>query len=149
MAQVGPYKLDGLRNRLIDGEREIALSPLAARLLEILAREPGAIVDRQAIIDEIWRGDFLIGDPALHRVISEVRRATGDDPKAPLLIQTVHRRGYRLVVHEVGDREVDRMPPPGSRRIGWMMIGAAALMILAFVLAKLIIDDLMALGWRG
>jgi DNA-binding winged helix-turn-helix (wHTH) protein len=93
----GQFALDSRRHVLCGPGGEAQLSPLASRLLEVLARQPGGIVDRGVIIEELWRGDWLVGDPALNRVVSELRRAVGDDPRSPTLIQTVPRRGYRLV----------------------------------------------------
>src|SRR5262245_7723796 len=90
--RMGRYTLNPWRNLLTVGEREIALSPLAARLIEVLARKPGEVIERRALVDELWRGDWLTGDPALNRVVSEIRKAVDDDPKAPSLIQTVPRR---------------------------------------------------------
>ena len=101
--QFGHYDLDPLRHVLRSPQGEVQLSPLAGRLLLVLARQPGAIVERSVIIEQLWRGDWLVGDPALNRLVSELRRAVGDDPRNPTLIQTVPRLGYRLaLVAEVG-----------------------------------------------
>lgn len=105
-APLGGFKLDSTHNTLLSGDREIQLSPLAARLLEILAGRPGETVARAELIEALWRGDWLVGDPALSRVISEIRTAIGDDPKRATLIQTVPRQGYRLVA---------TMPPAGAK----------------------------------
>jgi DNA-binding winged helix-turn-helix (wHTH) protein len=158
--EIGPYILDVYGNRLMDSGREISLSPLATRFLEMLAREPGAVVDRHRIIDEIWKGDYLTGDPALHRLVSEIRRAVGDNPRNPELIQTVHRRGYRLVTREapdshdlsgfrLGDLPHEHEPrAPAASRMGWAKWAAATAIILLLVLAfKLISDEVMALSW--
>lgn len=92
------FALDLVNNTLgLDG-REIVLSPLAAQLLNLLSQRPGEVVERAELIDKLWRGDWLTGDPALSRVVSEIRSAVGDQPKRPVLIQTVPRRGYKLVL---------------------------------------------------
>lgn len=91
------YVLDTLSHMLSVNGRPVQLSPLASRLLQLLALKPGEVVERGEIIAALWKGDYLIGDPALSRLVSELRAATGDDPKQPGLIQTVPRRGYRLV----------------------------------------------------
>jgi DNA-binding winged helix-turn-helix (wHTH) protein len=112
----GQFELNSRRHVLRGPGGEAQLSPLASRLLEVLARQPGGIVDRGTIIEELWRGDWLVGDPALNRVVSELRRAVGDDPRSPTLIQTVPRRGYRLVAHAEG-----ATPGPAPRGLfpGW------------------------------
>jgi DNA-binding winged helix-turn-helix (wHTH) protein len=95
---IGPYRLDRLGHCLTTEYGVVKLSPLASDFLAILAERPGEVVDRNSFIDALWRGDYLVGDPALNRLVSEVRSAIGDDPRRPRLIQTVPRRGYRLAV---------------------------------------------------
>lgn len=94
---VGRFRLSLHDHVLMGEEHPIQLSPLASQLLQILAREPGQLVERGQLVDELWRGDWLVGDPALTRVVSEIRSAIDDNPKNPTLIQTIPRRGYRLV----------------------------------------------------
>ncbi len=95
--RIGRYQLDPLRHTLAGADRVVQLSPIASRFLQVLARQPGAVVERAVLIEELWRGDYLVGEPALNRVVSETRRAVGDSARNPAVIQTVHRRGYRLV----------------------------------------------------
>lgn len=96
--QIGSYTMDSRRHVLSNGHGEVQLSPLAIRFLGLLSEQPDTVVERARIIDALWRGDWLVGDPALNRLVSEIRRAVGDDPRNPKLIQTVPRRGYQLVV---------------------------------------------------
>lgn len=142
--RIGQYELDSRRNILRSPAGEVQLSPLAARLLDVLGRTPGEIVERGTIIDELWRGDWLVGDPALNRVVSELRRTVGDDPRDPTLIQTVPRRGYRLVPpaddrpegvapmlsvrEEPLWRQIWRM---GNQTIAILFLGLAAVLVLA------------------
>lgn len=141
------FRLDPIRNQLVLEGRVIPLSPLATRLLELLAREPGAVVKRNAIIDELWQGNYLVGEAALNRLVSEVRHAAGDDARDPRLIQTLPRRGYRLV--QIGSAFEGRAPNSGAtspvtRR--FILLGAiAAIFILALlILVLIILENLIA-----
>ncbi len=109
----GDYSLDTLRHVLTDPSgREAQLSPLASQLLQELAKRPGQTFARSELVQALWRGDWLVGDPALNRVVSEIRKVAGDNKKAPSLIQTVPRRGYRLVAEHAqavdGNNQLDR-----------------------------------------
>ena len=139
------FKLDMLSNTLeLDG-RAITLSPLAAQLLNLLSQRPGEVVERAVLIDKLWRGDWLIGDPALSRVVSEIRSAVGEQAKRPTLIQTVPRRGYRLVLSAPGERTARAAPSAAGVRLwpeAWRMAnstlaivfcGLAALTALAIL----------------
>ena len=145
---VGGFQLDLLTHRLASGEKTVQLSPLASRFLQALAARPGAVVDRAALIDAMWRGDYLTGDPALNRVVSETRRAVGDDPRNPTLIQTIHRHGYRLVGGD-GDEAADpawRLPVPN--RTPWVKGGLwLTALIVLLVGAKVWLDALTGVLW--
>jgi len=53
-------------------------------------------VSKQELLDAIWPGVF-VADGALKVCIREIRRALGDDARTPRIIETAHRRGYRLM----------------------------------------------------
>lgn len=144
LIQLGSYALDPLRHVLLCGAREVQLTPLASRLLQELAKRPGEMVERATLIDLLWRGDFLVGDPALSRLVSEIRRAAGDDARQPSLIQTVPRQGYRLVttLQQVAAPPVAAPSWPeawrlANRSIAILLVGLT-LLILAAVLARLL-----------
>jgi DNA-binding response OmpR family regulator len=59
---VGSFDLDVLTHRLTADDRSIQLSPLASRFLEVLALSDGSIVDRNSLIQQLWRGDYLVGN---------------------------------------------------------------------------------------
>ncbi len=61
------------------------------------------VVSRQQIIDEVWNGGFIC-DNTLTHAIAELRRAFSDNAAAPEYIETIHRRGYRLL-KQVTDTE--------------------------------------------
>ncbi len=95
--RVGRFELDEISNRLVGPEGPVSVSPLAARFLTFMARREGETVTREALIEALWRGNALVGDDALNRLVSEVRKAVGDSPRDPAVLQTVPRVGYRLV----------------------------------------------------
>jgi DNA-binding winged helix-turn-helix (wHTH) protein len=66
-------------------------------VLLCLARYSGNLVTRQDLIDTVWASQF-ISDNTLTHAIAELRSALGDDAKSPFYIETIHRRGYRLLV---------------------------------------------------
>src|SRR5262249_42106018 len=55
------------------------------------------VVTKQELVARAWDGR-AVGDDALTSCVQELRRALGDDPRQPRLIETRHRRGYRLIV---------------------------------------------------
>jgi TolB-like protein/Tfp pilus assembly protein PilF len=64
-------------------------------VLVFLAARAGELVERDTLLEQIWRR--ITSEEVLTRCISELRRALGDDRGTPQYIQTVPKRGYRLV----------------------------------------------------
>lgn len=138
----GVYTLDPVRHALTWPSGSAQLSPLASRLLQVLAERPGEVVERAALIEDLWRGDYLVGDPALNRVVSELRRAVGEDKRAPTLLQTVPRRGYRLVA------AADESPPEGGARRNWPEAWRLANVTLAILLGSFVVVFALAIVSR-
>lgn len=65
-------------------------------LLRYLATRPGEVVTKEELTREVWGGKF-IGDAALVSAVAALRRAFDDRPREPRVLQTVPKRGYRLI----------------------------------------------------
>ncbi|MFB9068017.1 tetratricopeptide repeat protein [Pseudofulvimonas gallinarii] len=79
-----------------DGE-SVALRRRAFDLLRVLLEQAPALVGRDQILDQVWGHDALTPN-VLPQTISEIRHALGDSAQSPRLIETLHRRGYRILV---------------------------------------------------
>ena len=65
-------------------------------LLVYLAKRCPAVVPKADIFREVWAGTF-VSDDALTRCIGELRRAFGEAGQQPGILETVPKRGYRIV----------------------------------------------------
>src|SRR6187402_1124684 len=88
------FRLDLDRYRLERAGGVLALEPKALDLLSLLVSRPGHLFGKQEIFDTLWP-DTAVTDSALTRVIAQLRRVLGDDPRDPRFIETVPTRGYR------------------------------------------------------
>lgn len=61
-----------------------------------LSQRPGEPLAKETLLREVWPDTFVTED-VLKRSISELRRALQDDARDPRLIETISKRGYRLV----------------------------------------------------
>jgi len=75
----------------VDGS-ELQLTGKEFDLLALLAREPGAVVDRERILREVWHTTWYGSSKTLDVHVSALRRKLGD----PTLIETVRGIGLRL-----------------------------------------------------
>ncbi|MCH9681032.1 MAG: winged helix-turn-helix domain-containing protein, partial [Deltaproteobacteria bacterium] len=64
-------------------------------LLLFLAR-PGHLLSRRDLLDALWQ-DVVVNEEAITQTLRKLRRALGDDSKAPRFIETVPKRGYRFI----------------------------------------------------
>lgn len=83
------------------------VEPKAMEVLLVLAAEAPATVTLQTLVERVWH-NVCVGDGVVHRAISHLRRVLGDDARSPAFIETVPRRGYRLIcsVHRFQSAEV-------------------------------------------
>jgi DNA-binding response OmpR family regulator len=99
---LGPLTVDRRSRRvLVDGE-EVVLSPKEFELLALLAEDPGAVVNRQTILEEVWDPHWYGPTKTVDVHVASLRRKLGH----PEWIQTVRRVGLRL-----GPMETHRQPP--------------------------------------
>lgn len=120
------------------------LEPKASSVLLHLYRHAGQIVSKEALIQAVWP-DTVISDDALLRCISRLRKDLSDDAKQPHYIETVPKRGYRLIC-EVQFAETEP-PPADSEKFAFSVasvITPATLIVLAMVVAITIV---MLLNW--
>lgn len=96
-------------NRLSRGERVIQIEPKMMDVLVFLAGHPGQVVSRSEITDAVWPELFLT-ETVVSRSIAGLRRALGDDVRRPRFIETILKRGYRLIA------EVSAVAPEGAAR---------------------------------
>jgi DNA-binding response OmpR family regulator len=97
-AGVAPAGLEldeGRRAVRVDGTA-VELTALEFNLLAAIAREPGIVVARQALLDAVWGPGFEGDDHLVDVHVANLRRKLGDDPAEPRFVETVRGVGYRL-----------------------------------------------------
>ncbi len=88
-------RLDPAALQVTRAGRPIELTPKEFALLQALMRQPGAVVSRQRLAEQIWHGDPLAIDNLIDAHMSKLRRKI-DAAGARPLIETVRGRGFRL-----------------------------------------------------
>jgi len=86
---------EGRRLVRIDGS-PVDVTALEFNLLATLAREPGIVIGRQALLDALWGPDYVGDDHLVDVHVANLRRKLGDDPAGPRFVETVRGVGYRL-----------------------------------------------------
>lgn len=118
---LGDWLVQPQRHLLTRGEQVQRLEPRFMRVLQCLAAQPGTVIERTALIETVWQGVYVEAS-SVSQAISHLRKVLGDKPRQPIFIETIPKRGYRLVapvremaVPEPKERPLASRPPLISR----------------------------------
>lgn len=89
----GEFTFDGESRQLLQEGEPRHLSPKAQQLLQVLLLARPRALSREELYDILWPATF-VSDTNLPAIVNEVRRALGDDARAPRYIRTAHSYGY-------------------------------------------------------
>jgi TolB-like protein/DNA-binding winged helix-turn-helix (wHTH) protein/Flp pilus assembly protein TadD len=139
---VGPWLVEPELNSISrDGQRS-HLEPKAMEVLLRLASRAGETVSKEQLIQAVW-ADTFVGDDVLSRAIYELRKAFQDNTHEPHYIQTIPKRGYRLIAPVDGMEPAAPpagaiQPEPGNRRRRWIALSLVGAILLASAIVLLI-----------
>lgn len=141
----GPFELD-LRSGELSGDGvPIPIQDQPFQILKLLTARPGEVVSRDEIRSQLWPDDTVVEfENAVNAAIKKLRIALGDSAEEPRYIQTLRRRGYRLMVplepldgvselEGVTSAEVDVAQTSvraRSIRSWWLVLGATGLVVV-------------------
>ena len=171
-----------MHNRLLDGFylNDILVEPLLGKVsgsgeashlpsksievLLCLARQPRRLVPREEILDKVW-GDGQGTSDRLSHAIGQIRHALGDHADDPLFVQTVPKRGFRLLCEprlkniEDSEESVRITPTPSVPAPFWqsllrrgVMQASIAYLVVGWVaiqVASETFSDLRLPGWAS
>ena len=137
---IDEWYVDPSTCRIRSGERETKVEPRVMAVLCYLADRPGQVVAREELEAAVWTG-MVVGYDALTSAIIKLRKAFDDDSRKPRIIETVSKRGYRVIapVRLIGTEGADREASPVSSPVrtfpprAWIGGGVLVAMLLAFL----------------
>jgi len=150
--RVGQWTVCPHELTLSDGQACQTLEPKVMDLLLVLAERPGEVILRETLIERVW-AVAAGGDESLTRAVSQLRKALGDASGRHAHIETIPRRGYKLVA-DVAPLPAGQVAPgtaaagtlagtaataPGGRRPRPFGLAAAAAALACAVVAWLVL----------
>ena len=114
--QIGEWRANRTTNELGRAGDTVRIEPKVMEVLMVLADRAGEVVSRDDLLAAVWPG-VVVGDDALTQSIIKLRKALGDNPRSPSYIETISKRGYRLIAPVVRNDAVpathdEREPAP-------------------------------------
>jgi TolB-like protein/DNA-binding winged helix-turn-helix (wHTH) protein/tetratricopeptide (TPR) repeat protein len=146
--QVGPWLVEPSLSIVSRNGTAVHLEPKVMEVLLCLAAHAGEVLPKEELLKAVWPDTFVTED-ALKRCISELRRVFEDDAREPRVIETIPKRGYRLVAPVVpanGARDSSTQATPSPvitgatgtgtrRRWRWTAAVGGAVLISAMLIS--------------
>ncbi|NNM35007.1 MAG: hypothetical protein HKO53_18155 [Gemmatimonadetes bacterium] len=134
---LGPIVFDPGSGELSGPGGRVRLAPQPSRLLAFLSSRGGQVVSRTDIADHLWPHGAVEADQGIGFAVREVRKgieAVGGDPS---LVETIPRRGLRVVVEAPpADGMASVEGGRGGRGRSLVLIGVALASILGWSLLR-------------
>jgi Tol biopolymer transport system component/DNA-binding winged helix-turn-helix (wHTH) protein len=145
--QFGVFEIDLQAGELRKSGLKIKLQEQPFQILSLLLEHPGEVITREKLRERLWPADtFVDFDHSLNSSVKKLRQALGDDSDNPRFIETLPRRGYRLIVPvscgvpagQVAETLPAVKPEIGGKlpQYGLVILGAAIVAIGALALWK-------------
>ena len=97
--RLGEFDLDLRAGELCKDSQKSLLQEQPFQILLMLVERRGELVDREEIRKRLWPNDTIVEfDHSIHTAVKKLRQAFGDSAESPQYVETVARRGYRLLV---------------------------------------------------
>lgn len=94
--RVGSWQVRPGVCEIAQGSTTVKLQPKMMDLLQLLASRPGEVFTRIQLEEQVWP-NVIVGYDALTKSVGKLREALGDTGKPPSYIQTIPKKGYRLI----------------------------------------------------
>ncbi len=111
---LGSWRVEPASGTLSSGSIEARLEPRVMSVLCLLAWRQGEVVSQGEILDTVWESRF-VGANTLAQAIHQIRKVLGDSAREPRYLETIHKRGYRLI-REVDTSGRERSTPLPEKR---------------------------------
>lgn len=135
----GAFEVDAAVRELRKNGLRIRLPEQPFLILTMLLDSPGEVVTREEIRWQLWSGEtFVDYNHGINAAVKKLRRALGDSADAPRYIETVPRRGYRLIVPV--EKSIQARTTSAGQLRHWLifaaMLASAALLAMALLALK-------------
>ena len=93
---LGSWSVDGDSNQLIKAGERFVIEPKMMDVLIYLCQHKGETVSAEQLLIACWSGTFY-GDAPVQKCIAGLRKKLGCNAKSPTYIETIYRRGYKII----------------------------------------------------
>jgi TolB-like protein/DNA-binding winged helix-turn-helix (wHTH) protein len=110
---VGEWVVEPDLGRCSRDSDQVSLPPHAMDLLVFLAQRSSEVISIEEMIQEVWHGKPMTTG-SVYNSLNTLRQAFGDDPRNPEYIETIPKRGYRLIAPVAFEAPMTDTGPAGE-----------------------------------
>jgi len=154
LASMGQFCLNDWRvevsaNRLRRGPQDIKIESKVMEVLVYLAGRSGELVTREELERDVWAGR-IVGYESLTSTINKLRKALSDDSRNPQYIETVSKKGYRLIANVSncadkfktdGSTARQKINTKNSTRIGIKAVLSVIVLVVIYAAVRQYLND--------
>jgi Tol biopolymer transport system component/DNA-binding winged helix-turn-helix (wHTH) protein len=111
LVRFGEFTLDLRRRGLYREGKRVHLTSKPFETLVVLVEHHGRTVEKQKLLDVVWKDAFVTED-SLVKAVREIRRALEDEKESPAFVQTVPGEGYRFIAELTPAAETEHRADP-------------------------------------
>jgi len=129
---------------LVVAGKECRVEPKIMDLLTYFSARPNQVLSKSQILSDVWGGTHVV-EEAMQRAVSILRKTLGDNRENPVFIETISKKGYRLLVSPkpICEPRVDEINIT-EKNIKtsplFLLIGAAVLILLTYLIINGLTD---------
>jgi Tol biopolymer transport system component/DNA-binding winged helix-turn-helix (wHTH) protein len=104
---VGEFTVERELNTLSYNGKRLIIEPKVMALLYYLACHANVVISRDKLMEDVWRSQ--VSEGAINRVVGLLRKALSDNAESPRYIQTIAKKGYRLIADVKSVPEINKI----------------------------------------
>jgi DNA-binding winged helix-turn-helix (wHTH) protein len=136
---LGELRVRPSRREVEAGDTRLDLQPRVMQVLVALAHPSSDVVSQDELISRCW-GGLTVGEDAVARCISQLRRTAASWPEPPFHIETIPGVGYRMTPTATGLAPAGDTPAPAERLLwrrprAWIAAGLACVALSGAIFA--------------
>jgi TolB-like protein/DNA-binding winged helix-turn-helix (wHTH) protein len=134
---VGQWTVTPALDRLKRGGKTVTIEPSAMAVLVYLARHANQVIAAEEFTKNLWRKK-VVGDDAIYQRIHRLRTVLEDHPQGARYIETIPRKGYRLIapVKFLDDQSTEIRPDKRRRAIASALLVATILLGVSYLATR-------------
>lgn len=131
---VGDWRVLPASGQVIRNNTEHRLEPRVMAVLVYLAEHAGEIITREELEQQVWKGSVVTYE-ALTVTINKIRSALDDDSRQPRFIETLPKRGYRLIASVSIEQSPESLQPPPklSKKASYTTLAFLIILVLVLI----------------